>query len=92
MNGQITDATYLAFDPSSDGYSLVFDTADGGQNSLYSGGTNLITGNKGGAAGITFTSAGSVPETSTWVMLVLGFVGLGIAGHSGMRKSVGVAA
>lgn len=91
VGGQITAASYAANDTSSDGYELLFDTVDSnGQNSLYSGGINLITGNTGGVTGITFTLA--VPETPTWVMLVVGFVGLGIAGHSGMRKNVGVAA
>jgi hypothetical protein len=88
--GQITAASYAAIDTSSDGYELLLDF--NGRNSLYSGGTNLITGNTGGVTGITFTLAGPVPETPTWVMLVVGFVGLGIAGHSGMRKNVGVAA
>jgi len=34
----------------------------------------------------------SVPEPSTWTMLMLGFAGLGFAAYRGAQKRVGVAA
>jgi PEP-CTERM motif len=37
-------------------------------------------------------SAGSVPEPSTWAMMLLGFAGLGYAGYRASRKSVALAA
>jgi PEP-CTERM motif len=33
------------------------------------------------------TSAGAVPEPSTWAMILLGFVGLGLVGYGGTRKT-----
>jgi PEP-CTERM motif len=36
--------------------------------------------------------AGTVPEPSTWAMMLLGFVGLGFAGYRASRKSVALAA
>jgi hypothetical protein len=43
---------------------------------------------------VTFGSVnpGGVPEPATWVMMLLGFGGLGFAGYSASRKSVAVAA
>jgi hypothetical protein len=37
------------------------------------------------ASGEFLTGANSVPETSTWVMMLLGFAGLGFAGYRGGR-------
>jgi hypothetical protein len=34
-----------------------------------------------GTGGITILTGGAVPEPSTWVMIVFGFAGLGVAGH-----------
>ena len=34
-----------------------------------------------GTGGITILIGGAVPEPSTWVMIVFGFAGLGVAGH-----------
>lgn len=35
---------------------------------------------------LRFTSVSGVPELSTWVMLLVGFAGLGFAGYRGARK------
>lgn len=40
----------------------------------------------------TMTFTGSVPEPSTWAMMVLGFAALGFAGYRVSRKSVAVGA
>jgi hypothetical protein len=32
-------------------------------------------------------AAGTVPEPSTWAMLLIGFAGLGFAGYRGARKT-----
>jgi hypothetical protein len=46
------------------------------------------TGFQGGGTGAIVTDFnGVVPEPSTWVMLVLGFAGLGVAGYRRARKS-----
>jgi hypothetical protein len=34
----------------------------------------------------------SVPEPSTWAMMILGFAGLGFAGYRRTRKAVSIAA
>lgn len=39
----------------------------------------------------TFPAPSTVPETSTWAMMVVGFAGIGFAGYRGSRKSVGLA-
>jgi hypothetical protein len=41
-----------------------------------------------GTGSLTFT--GSVPEPSTWAMMVAGFVGLGFAGYRASRKSAAI--
>jgi hypothetical protein len=40
----------------------------------------------GGDGGIGMGLAGGVPEPSTWALMLLGFVGLGFAGHKRARK------
>ena len=54
---------------------------------------NVVFDNKllnGTTAGFsaTWSATTVVPETSTWVMMALGFVGLGFAGYRSSRKSV----
>lgn len=44
------------------------------------------------ASGVFLTGAGSVPETSTWAMMLIGFAGLGYVGWRGRRKTAGAAA
>ncbi len=39
------------------------------------------------ASGVFLTGAGSVPETSTWAMMLLGFAGLGYAGYWKTRQA-----
>jgi hypothetical protein len=51
----------------------------------------LANNGPGGAATITFISDPIVPEPSTWVMLALGFAGLGFAGYRTSRRSAPVA-
>jgi hypothetical protein len=43
-----------------------------------------------GVAGTTFTP--TIPESSTWAMMVLGFAGLGYAGYRSSRKGASIAA
>ena len=40
---------------------------------------------------VQFTSVSGAPEPSTWMMLLLGFAGLGFAAHRPSRKSVAIA-
>ena len=55
--------------------------------------TNNIFGyNFGGASGVTFTATTTIPEPSTWAMMLLGFAGLGYAGYrraKGDRRPAG---
>jgi hypothetical protein len=47
-----------------------------------------------GTTGVTYTAvfnASTVPEPSTWAMMLLGFAGLGFAGYRTSRKVVSVA-
>jgi len=55
----------------------------------------LVYGECCGAPGdlsISLPLNGATPEPSTWVMMVLGFAGLGFAGYRTSRKAVSVAA
>jgi hypothetical protein len=79
--GQITDANYFA----TDAVTYAFGLNTGGQNSLNSFEINLITGNSGGFGGVTYTAA---PEPSTWAMMLIGFAGLGYAGHRARRSAL----
>jgi hypothetical protein len=50
-----------------------------------------LTGNagRGVSPGVSFSA--SVPETSTWAMLTLGFAGLGFAGFRARRTAISIA-
>lgn len=41
---------------------------------------------------VSLTASGTVPETSTWVMMLIGFAGLGFAGYPAQRKTAALAA
>ena len=63
------------------GYTTASTTAD--TNYFY-------TPNPGGIGSVTVTPVTpGVPEASTWVMMLLGFAGLGYAGIAGSRKGIG---
>jgi hypothetical protein len=49
------------------------------------------TGGNGLSPSELFATASSVPEASTWAMLLLGFAGLGIAGYRVRRGAVSLA-
>jgi hypothetical protein len=51
-------------------------------------GTNVVNGSVD--VGQSFASV-TVPETSTWVMLLLGFAGLGYAGYAKSRHTISIA-
>lgn len=51
---------------------------------------NLFNGS-GNPVGAQLSLTMSVPEPSTWAMLVAGFVALGAAGYSGRRQRVSIA-
>jgi hypothetical protein len=82
-----------------DSYGILFTLADGNLLDLYSNGGNA-PGDYGVIvwtdAGKDFTSAGGLsltaPEPSTWAMMVVGFAGLGFAGHRKARKAAAIAA
>ena len=42
--------------------------------------------------GFSAVTLGSVPEPSTWVMMIVGFAGLGFAGHRAKRKNIALVA
>ena len=46
------------------------------------------SGSAGGGGGATYVYEVTAPEPSTWVMMLIGFAGLGYAGHSASRKTV----
>jgi hypothetical protein len=41
-------------------------------------------------AGVTLSTAATVPEVSTWAMMLLGFAGLGFAGYRTSRRAVSI--
>jgi hypothetical protein len=88
-----------------DDYGILFTLSDGSVVDIYGhgGSGNAIYGAvvwAAGASGPDYTSALqsgtgltlTVPEPSTWAMMVLGFAGLGFAGYRKSRKSGPVAA
>lgn len=80
-----------------DGNGLVFTVANSSNPSLdlgfniWSNGggsyTGFLAGNGGIYNGYNGTFVSSVPEPATWVMMMLGFAGLGIAGFRRTKKS-----
>ena len=46
---------------------------------------------EGPPATAAFDAPGTIPEPSTWMMMLLGFVGLGFFGYRASRKGVAVA-
>ena len=59
--------------------------ADFGPNIDLTFGYTLIADGSGGF-GFDFAVGGAVPEPSTWAMMLLGFAGLGFAGHRSARQ------
>jgi PEP-CTERM motif len=51
-----------------------------------------VAGENSGFGQVDITLARSVPEPSTWAMMLLGFAGLGFAGYRASRKAVLIAA
>jgi hypothetical protein len=45
------------------------------------------SGGGGGGGGATYVYEVTAPESSTWVMMLIGFAGLGYAGHRASRKT-----
>jgi hypothetical protein len=76
------------------GTSLTIDTgtfsAAAGMQMLSATGSGTVTVSEIGV-GVTGVGAGAVPESSTWVMMTLGFAGLAFAGYRTSRKSAMVA-
>jgi hypothetical protein len=93
--------------PTTFGFSNVNGLADNGATMYAVAGTEIYSVNLGnglltpvlnysghalGAAnGAAFDPPGTIPEPSTWMMVLLGFVGLGFFGYRASRKSVAVA-
>ena len=48
--------------------------------------TYTLTADGPGGYGLDFVVGGAVPEPSTWAMMLVGFAGLGFAGHRSARK------
>jgi hypothetical protein len=45
------------------------------------------SGSAGGGGGATYVYEVTAPESSTWVMMLIGFAGLGYAGYRASRKT-----
>jgi hypothetical protein len=65
--------------------------ADFGPNIDLTFGYTLITDGPGGF-GFDLAIGGAVPEPSTWAMMLVGFAGLGFAGHRSTRRRAGLRA
>ena len=63
--------------------------ADFGPNIDLTFGYTLITDGPGGF-GFDLAIGGAVPEPSTWAMMLLGFAGLGFAGHRSTRRAAAI--
>lgn len=53
--------------------------------------SNNTAGLPGTTNSLLIVTPGTVPEPSTWAMLLLGFVGLGLAGYRARRAAVSIA-
>jgi PEP-CTERM motif len=62
--------------------------ADFGPNIDLTFGYTLIANGSGGF-GFDLAIGGAVPEPSTWAMMLVGFAGLGFAGHRSTRRGPG---
>jgi hypothetical protein len=76
--------------PLVDSFYQMFATAPG---DTYTYSFNYTNNNTGGGAtpSLLVASVNSVPEASTWAMMLLGFVGLGLAGYRARRAAVSIA-
>jgi hypothetical protein len=54
---------------------------------MFIGGPGGSDGGGGGGGGATFVYEVTVPESPTWVMMLIGFAGLGYAGYRASRKT-----
>jgi hypothetical protein len=86
--GDLVDETVSLFGPDI-GTSLTLDTgtfsADAGVHFLPATGVGTVTVSEI-AVGVTGFGAGAVPESSTWVMMTLGFAAIAFAGYRTSRK------
>jgi hypothetical protein len=73
-----------------DGFSQMFATVPG-KSYTYSFEFSNNTGGFGATPSELVATASSVPEASTWAMLVLGFAGLGFASYRGRRAAASIA-
>jgi hypothetical protein len=92
INVTASDGTFIDNFPGGNGSNFI--------TILASGGETMTSINFSSAAGwdqfkqprISGLVGAVIPETSTWVMMALGFVGLGFAGYRASRKNVALAA
>lgn len=73
------------------GYESFFN-ADYTQVNVARAWNSTTYGNFSAEDGALQTTFGSVPESSTWAMMLLGFVGLGFVGYRRTRKAASIAA
>jgi hypothetical protein len=77
------------------GSSLTFtsgvDVVAAGVQMLPATGVGIVVVRVGSTGGVGVTPFGAVPETSTWVMMTLGFAGVAFAGYRRSRKRAVVA-
>jgi PEP-CTERM motif len=79
VDGVITGAAFFA-----NAGSLAVGLLAANTNNFFRTSPSLITWNNEGLSGVTFTAV--IPEPSTWAMMLLGFAGLGFAGHRQRQK------
>jgi hypothetical protein len=96
--GQIDDGTAVAglyfgglFEGEYDAFSQTFATTPGSSYTVELLYTNPESNNPTGFM-VTTTGASTVPEPSTWAMMLLGFAGLGYVGYRTTRKAASIAA
>jgi hypothetical protein len=69
----------------------VIDLGAFGPNIDLTFGYTLVADGSGGF-GFDLAIGGAVPEPSTWAMMLVGFAGLGFAGHRSTRRRAGLRA
>jgi hypothetical protein len=83
----------ILFSAAEDNIGIEFQLSDGAHfGYVTTVGPEVLQYGFNDSPGGSIATGASVPEPSTWAMMLLGFVGLGFAGYRASRKSVALAA
>jgi PEP-CTERM motif len=96
IGADLTAANFLQFDPTTDTFgtgtpNFNGDPVEFGLTQIFGAGSaEIITADYANLSFAINGGAGTVPEPSTWAMMLIGFVGLGFAGYRRTRKAASI--